>query len=90
MNGETQIVTKEQLDRLKAARDDANRRMSQAMRTKDRALTKLAQDDATNWNKAYDAANKQFKKQQKRQRRDEWRTTMIKFYLDYQEAGEQA
>lgn len=82
----SQTVSLDQLARLYAARNDANKRMSQAMRAKDPTLIRLAKEDATRWNQAYDDARKAWKKQQKKARRDQWRTTMIKFYIDHHEA----
>lgn len=82
---DTQPVTQEQLARLYHARNEANKRMSQAMRAKDKAVIQLAKQEATNWNKAYDAAFKQYKKQQKKARRDQQRTTLIRWYLDQAE-----
>lgn len=81
-----QPVTLDQLARLYQARNEANGRMSQAMRAKDPTLILLAKEDATRWNQAYDDARKAWKKQQKKARRDQWRTTMIKFYIDHHEA----
>ena len=83
---DTQPVTTEQLARLYAARNEANGRMSQAMRSKDATLIRLAKEDARRWNQAYDDARKAWKKQQKKARCDQWRTTMIKFYIDHHEA----
>ena len=82
----SQPVTIDQLARLYQARNAANKRMGQALRGKDKTLIKLAKDDATRWNQAYDAALKAWNKQQKKARRDQWRTTMIKFYIDHHEA----
>lgn len=82
-----QPVTLDQLARLYRARNEANKRMSQALRTKDKTLVKLATDEASNFNRAYNAALRQYKRQQKATRRAEWRTTMIGFYLDYKEAN---
>lgn len=82
-----QLVTLDQLARLYRARNEANKRMSQALRTKDNTLVKLATDEASNFNRAYDAALRQHKRQQKATRRAEWRTTMIGFYLDYKAAN---
>lgn len=81
-----QPVTLDQLARLYQARNEANKRMSQAMRSKDRALIQLATAEASNFNRAYDAAQRAFKRQQKKARREQWRTTMIKFYIDHHEA----
>ena len=82
-----QTVSTEQLARLYQARNEANKRMSQALRTKDKTLVKLATDEASNFNRAYNAALRQYKRQQKAKTRAQWRTTMIKFYLDHQEAN---
>lgn len=60
-----QVVTLEQLARIYRARNEANKRMSQAMRTKDKALVKLATDEATNYNRAYASALRGYKRQQK-------------------------
>ena len=84
---DTQTVTLDQLARLYAARNEANKRMSQAMRSKDITLIRLAKEDATRWNQAYDDARKAWKKQQKKRQREQWRTTMIKFYMHYAEAA---
>lgn len=73
-----QTVTIEQLARLYQARNDANKRMSQAMRSKDATLIRLATQEASNFNKAYDAGRKQFKQQQKSANR----TAKIRFYLN--------
>lgn len=82
-----QTVTTEQLARIYRARNEANKRMSQALRTKDETLVRLATDEASNFNRAYNAALRQYKRQQKAKARAQLRTTMIKFYLDHQEAS---
>lgn len=82
-----QIVSTEQLARLYQARNEANKRMSQALRTKDKTLVKLSTDEASNFNRAYNAALRQHKRQQKAKTKAQLRTTMIKFYLDHQEAN---
>lgn len=81
---DTQPVTTEQLARLYAARNEANGRMSQALRSKDATLIRLAKEDSARWNRAYDDARKAYKKQQKAERTARLRTTMIRFYLDAQ------
>lgn len=83
-----QTVSTEQLARLYRARNDANKRMSQALRTRDKTLSKLATDEASNFNRAYSAALRQHKRQQKAKTKAQLRTTMIKFYLDHQEANQ--
>lgn len=80
-----QTVTNLHLARIYAARNEANKRMSQALRTKDKTLIKLATEEATKWNQIYAATLRQYKKQQKKEHRDQLRTTMIKFYLDVME-----
>lgn len=65
MTQASQPVTLDQLARLYAARNEANKRMSQALRTKDKTLVKLATDEASNFNRAYNAALRQYKRQQK-------------------------
>lgn len=80
-----QLVTLDQLARLYRARNEANKRMSQALRTKDETLVRLATDEASNFNRAYNAALRQYKRQQKAKARAQWRTTMIRFYMDCQE-----
>lgn len=83
-----QEITLDQLARLYRARNDANRRMSQAMRSKDATLIRLAKDDATRWNQAYDDARRAFKRAQKAERKSQLTTTMIRFYLDHHEANQ--
>lgn len=78
----SQPVTTEQLARLYAARNAANKRMSQAMRSKDKALIRLATAEAINFNRAYDAAQRAYKRQQKAARKAQWRCTLIRLYLD--------
>ena len=80
----TQPVTLDQLAHLYRARNDANRRMSQAMRSKDATLIRLATAEASNFNRAYDAAQRAYKRQQKAVRKAQWRSTLIRFYLDAQ------
>lgn len=85
MTAAAQPITTEQLARIYQARNEANRRMSQALRTKDEMLVRIATDEASNFNRAYNAAMRQYKRQQKAKARAQWRTTMIRFYIDYQE-----
>lgn len=82
----TQPITLDQLARLYQARNEANKRMSQAMRSKDATLIRLAKEDATRWNHAYDDARKAYKRQQKAAQRERWRTQMIQFYIDHAQA----
>ena len=65
MTQASQPVTLDQLARIYRARNEANKRMSQALRTKDKTLVKLATDEASNFNRAYNAALRQYKRQQK-------------------------
>jgi Spy/CpxP family protein refolding chaperone len=60
-----QTVSTEQLAQLYRARNEANKRMSQALRTKDKTLVKLATDEASNFNRAYAYALRGYKRQQK-------------------------
>ena len=90
MTAELNQVTLDQLARLYRARNEANKRMSQALRTKDKTLVRLATDEASNFNRAYNAAMRQYKRQQKAAARAQWRTTMIRFYMDYQEKSSAA
>lgn len=83
-------VGTDKLARLYQSRNDANKRMSQALRTKDKTLVKLATDEASNFNRAYNAALRQYKRQQKAKARAQWRTTMIRFYMDCQEKSSAA
>ena len=85
MTAELNQVTLDQLARLYRARNESNKRMSQALRRKDKTLVKLATDEASNFNRAYNAALRQYKRQQKAKARAQWRTTMIRFYMDCQE-----
>ena len=85
MTAPAQPITTEQLARLYAARNDANKRMSQALRTKDQQLIHLSTQEASNFNRAYADALRGYKRQQKAAARARWRTTMIRFYMDYRE-----
>lgn len=52
------------------------------MRSKDATLTRLATAEASNFNRAYDAAQRAYKRQQKAANRAELRNTMIRLCLD--------
>ena len=65
MTAAAQPINTEQLARLYAARNDANKRMSQALRTGDQQLIDLATQEASNFNRAYAAALRGYKRQQK-------------------------
>lgn len=84
MTAAAQPITTKQLARIYQARNEANKRMSQALRTKDEMLVRIATDEASNFNRAYNAALRQYKRQQKAKARAQWRTTMIRFYMDFQ------
>lgn len=75
-------VSLEQLARLYQARNDANKRMSQALRSKDRILIDLATSEATNFNRVYAAALRGYKRQQKAESRDAKRTQAIRDLMD--------
>ena len=85
-----QPVTIDQLARLYQARNEANGRMSAALRSKDKDAIAAAKAEATRLNHAYDDAHRAYKRQQKTAQRARWRTTMIKFYLDHHEAQQAA
>lgn len=80
----SETITLDRLARLYQARNEANKRMSQAMRSKDKTLIRLATAEASNFNRAYDAAQRAYKRQQKAVRKAQWRSTLIRFYLDAQ------
>lgn len=84
-----QPVTVDQLARLYQARNEANKRMSQALRGGDKMVIRLATSEASNFNRAYDDARRAFKRQQKAERREQLRTSMIRFYMDYLDAHQQ-
>ena len=86
----TQPITIDQLVRLYQARNEANGRMSAALRGKDKAAIATAKAEATRLNHAYDDAYRAYKRQQKTAQRARWRTTMIRFYLDQNEAQQAA
>lgn len=72
-----QPVSLEQLARLYQARNDANKRMSQALRSKDKMLIDLATNEATNFNRVYASALRGYKRQKKAASRDKARTQTI-------------
>lgn len=85
----SQPISVEQLARLYDARNRANSELSKAHNTKPRDpdLVVRMRQRASALNGAYNSALKQYKRQQKAARRGEWRTTMIRFYMDHQEAN---
>ena len=86
MTAAAQPITAEQLARLYAAANRANSDLDAARRTKDKDLIERMRQRARALNSAYDSAKRQYKRQQKASRRGEWRSTMIRFYIDHQEA----
>lgn len=80
-------ITVEQLARLYQARNEANKRMSQATRAGDKTVIRLATSEATNFNRAYAAALRGYKRQQKAASRSAATTAAIKFYLDKLESN---
>ena len=87
MTAKPQPITLEQLARLFEAANKANSELSAAHCAKpsDRDLVERLRQRSRALNSAYDAARRQHKRQQKATRRAEWRTTMIRFYMDYKE-----
>ena len=77
-----QSITVDQLARLYHARNNANSHLASAHRSGNKQLIASARADAKLWNKAYEAGLKQYKKQQKRERQAQLRTSMIRFYMD--------
>lgn len=65
MTQASQPVSTEQLARLYQARNDANKRMSQALRGGDKMVIGLATSEASNYNRAYAYALRGYKRQQK-------------------------
>ncbi len=89
MTAADQPVTLDQLARLYAAANQSNSDLAAAHRIKPRdpdAIERLRQRSKA-LNSSYDAARRQYKRQQKAAHRAQWRTTMIRFYLDHQEAS---
>lgn len=82
-----QTVTTEQLARLYAARNQANSQLAAAHRVKpkDRDLIERMRQRASALNGAYNAALRQYKRQQKAASRDALRTELIGMYLDCQQ-----
>ena len=65
MTQASQPVSTEQLARLYQARNDANKRMSQALRGGDNVVIGLATSESSNYNRAYAYALRGYKRQQK-------------------------
>ena len=87
MTDAAQPITTEQLARLYAARNQANSELSKAhcAKPRDPDLIERMRQRAGALNGAYVQALKLYKRQQKAKARAQWRTTMIRFYMDYQE-----
>ncbi len=80
-------MTDEQLAHLYRAANQANSDLAAAYRSKDKAMIGMLRDRSRELNSAYAAAKRRYKRQQKAARRDEIRTTMVRLYLDAQEAA---
>lgn len=80
-------ITLDQLARLFDAANKANSELAAAHRAKprDRDAIERARQRSSALNSAYDAAKRQYKRQKKAKARAQWRTTMIRFYMDRQE-----
>lgn len=91
MNTATQPITADQLARLYQAANEANSMLSRALcaKPRNRDLVEQLRQRSRKINSAYDAGRRQFKRQQKAARRAELRTTMIRFYIDHQQAAQQ-
>ena len=89
MTPAAQPITLDQLARLYAARNQANSELSKAhcAKPRDPDLIERMRQRAGALNGAYVQALKRYKRQQKAARRGEWRSTMIRFYIDHQEAA---
>lgn len=80
-------VTIDQLAQLYRAANAANSNLSAALRSKDAALIDMLRQRSRELNSAYAAAKRRYKRKQKVSERDKIRTTMVRFYLDAQEAA---
>lgn len=69
MDAPLQTITSSQLARIYQARNDANKRMSQALRAGDELVIRLATAEASNYNRAYADALRGYKRQQKAENR---------------------
>ena len=92
MTAKPQPITLEQMARLFDAANKANSELAAAHRAKprDQDLIVRMRQRASAMNSAYDAAKRQYKRQQKAADRAQWRTTMIRFYMDHQEKSSAA
>lgn len=77
-----QTVTLDQLARLYEARNKSNSQLSAAIKVGEPGRIADSKAESRRLNSAYDAALRQYKRQQKAENRDQLRTTMIRFYLD--------
>lgn len=80
-------MTDEQLAQLYQAANQANSDLAAAYRSKDKAMIGMLRDRSRELNSAYAAAKRRYKRQQKSSGRDKIRTTMVRLYLDAQEAA---
>lgn len=89
MTTKPQPIPLEQLARLFDAANRANSELAAAhcAKPRDRDAIERARQRSSALNSAYDAAKRQYKRQQKAKTKAQLRTTMIKFYLDHQEAN---
>ena len=92
MTAKPQPITLEQMARLFDAANKANSELAAAHRAKPRdqdLIVRIRQRSGA-LNSSYHAAKRQYKRQQKAAARAQWRTTMIRFYMDYQEKSSAA
>ena len=92
MTTKPHLITLDQLSRLFDAANKANSELAAAHRAKprDQDLIVRMRQRASALNSSYHAAKRQYKRQQKAKARAQWRTTMIRFYMDYQEKSSAA
>lgn len=80
-------MTDEQLAQLYQAANQANSDLAAAYRNRDTAMIGMLRDRSRELNSAYADAKRRYKRQQKSSGRDKIRTTMVRLYLDAQEAA---
>ena len=92
MTAAAQPITTEQLAQLYEAANQANSNLDAARRAKPRDPDAIEQalQRSRALNSSYDTARRRYKKQQKADGRKQWRSTMIRFYLDCRESQIQA
>jgi hypothetical protein len=82
------MITDAQLARLYHGANKANSNYAVALREKaPKPVLESLKRTAAELNSAYDAARRQYKRQQKAERQALTRTQMIRWYLDQQEAA---